>query len=370
MGQSKVHPSKGIDFGGWVPTFSVSVEHRLELIEDQSLWKDIQGSANGETKREGASASACPHVAVVIPAYNEERFLGSVLLKARRYADTLIVVDDGSTDGTEEIALAAGAAVVRHKHNQGKGAALNTGLRAAREMGADVVALIDGDGQHLAEEITAVLEPVLRGEADVVVGSRYLKENETPEHRVVGHRAMNLLTNVTSGVHLTDSQSGFRAFSRKAIDSLSFSSSGFSVESEMQFLAGQNRLKTMEVPITIRYLDKPKRNVMVHGLMVLNGVLKLIGQHRPLLFFGLPGMLSMLAGLILGLQVIEIYRTNQTLAQGYAMIVVLLCVVGIVSLFSGIILHSLRALLVDLVRPSEKPEREGLGAGLSSREIT
>ena len=302
-----------------------------------------------------ADSAVCSRVVAVIPAYNEERFIGSVVLQARKYADAVIVVDDGSTDATGEIAEAAGAIVVRHECNRGKGAALNTGFQMARRLVPLAVVTLDGDAQHLPAEINIVLEPILYGEADIVVGSRYLqKTNQTPRHRVWGHWMMTLLTNLASGTFLTDSQSGFRAFSSKAVNMISFSSDGFSVESEMQFLAREFNLRLVEVPITIRYSDKPKRPVIIHGVMVLNGVLRLIGQHRPLLFFGVPGLVILLAGLVWGLWVVEIYRTSQILATGYALIVVLLLLVGILTLFTGIILHSIRALLLDLVRPRER----------------
>ncbi|MCA9921399.1 MAG: glycosyltransferase family 2 protein, partial [Anaerolineales bacterium] len=173
-------------------------------------------------------------VVVVIPAYNEERFIGSVVIQTKSYADTVIVVDDGSSDNTAVVATSAGALVVQHETNQGKGVALNTGFAYARSLGADVVVTIDADGQHDSAEIHAVVDPVLCGDADIVIGSRYLiNRSEVPQHRVWGHRAFNFLTNQVSGTAVTDSQSGFRAFSPHALDKLSFSSAGFSVESEM-----------------------------------------------------------------------------------------------------------------------------------------
>jgi len=286
----------------------------------------------------------------VIPAFNEERFIGSVVLKSRQYTDQVIVVDDGSTDKTAEIAEAAGAIVVRHEKNQGKGVALNTGFQAARDMGAEVVVTFDGDGQHLPEEMDAVVMPVSNGEADLVVGSRYVEStSQVPWHRIWGHKVFNTLTNLLSGVALTDSQSGFRAFSRPALESLSFNSRGFSVESEMQLLAGSSGLKVREVPITIRYEDKPKRPVLQHGLLVLNGILHLVGQYRPLLFFGVTGLILMLAGGAMGGFVVDIYSRIQTLAVGYALISVFLVIIGTISFSTGIILHSMRGLLLDLI---------------------
>lgn len=288
---------------------------------------------------------------IVIPAYNEERFIGSAVLKAHQYASTIVVVDDGSTDKTAEIAREAGAIVVRHEQNQGKGGALNTGFRHARQYQAAVTVAIDADGQHVHEEIGAVMAPVLRGEADIVIGSRYLIEkSDVPQHRVWGHRVFNFLTNRASGVCVTDSQSGFRAFSRQALEVISFSSSGFSVESEMQFIARDHNLSLVEVPITIRYHDKPKRSVITHGLMVLNGLLQLVGQYRPLLFFCVPGFLLSLMGVGWGVWVIDIFQRTQMLAVGYALISVMLFIVGNIILSTGIILHSVRGLLLNLFR--------------------
>jgi glycosyltransferase involved in cell wall biosynthesis len=288
----------------------------------------------------------------VIPAYNEDRFIGSVVLKARRYVDVVIVVDDGSTDATGEIAEAAGAVVVRHAQNGGKGTALNSGFRRACELGAEAVIVLDGDGQHLTVEIGQVVAPIIAGEADIVVGSRYLREGSAvPRHRVWGHRVFTGLTNLLSGVRVTDSQSGFRAFSGQAVQAICFQSNGFSVESEMQFLADEHHLRMMEVPISACYEDKPKRSVLAHGVMVLNGVLRLVGQYRPLLFFGAPSFVLFLAGLGWGAWVVEIYRNSQTLAVGYALISVLLATLGSLGLFTAIILHSVRGLLLSMLNP-------------------
>ncbi len=292
-------------------------------------------------------------VVAVIPAYNEERFIGSVVLGAASHVDAVVVSDDGSTDATAQIAGAAGAIVVRHERNQGKGAALNTGIRKARELEPDAVVLLDADGQHLPEEAPRLLAPILAGEADLVIGSRYLTGSDSgvPPHRIWGHRVFNLLTRTTSGIGASDSQSGFRALSRQTLCALRFSSDGFSVESEMQFLAKELGLRVVEVPITADYVEKPKRPVVQHGLLVLNGVLRLVGQYRPLLFFGLSGLIVLMIGLGWGGWVVIIYQRTSTLAVGYAMISILLTILGSLSLFAGIILHSIRGLLLELAGP-------------------
>ncbi len=304
-------------------------------------------------ERDTDRAGDCRTVAV-IPAYNEERFIGSVVLQARHYADRVIVVDDGSTDGTAELAEAAGAVVLRHERNQGKGVALNTGFRMASELCPAAVVILDADGQHRPDEIEQVLRPVLAGEADIAVGSRYLEQaSAIPTHRVWAHRVFASLTNVLTGVRVMDSQCGFRAFSRAAVDTISFCSDGFSVESEMQFLAKEHNLKLVETPISAVYRDKPKRPAMAHGLLVLNGILRLVGQYRPLLFFGVPGMVMLLAGLGWGTYVVDIYSRTKQLAVGYTMISLLLAIMGMISLSTGVILHSVRGLLIDYFRTME-----------------
>ncbi len=287
-----------------------------------------------------------PRIAV-IAAYNEDRFVGSVVLKTRHYVDHVIVVDDGSTDQTARIAEECGAIVIRHETNCGKAEAINTGLERARTMEAGVVILIDADGQHDPAEIPTLLAPIEADQADVVVGSRFLGlKSEIPWWRIVGQHVLTVTTNVASGVPLTDSQSGFRALSRKALLAFSFrAEGGFSIESEMQFLVQQHKLTIEEVPVQMTYDEGPKRNPFKHGLQVLNGILNLVSMHRPLFFFGVPGLLILVVGLILGAVVVDRYNTYQSLAVGYALISILLDLIGIQTLFTGIILHTIRAYL-------------------------
>jgi hypothetical protein len=217
---------------------------------------------------------------------------------------------------------------------------------------------MDGDGQHLAEEIPGLVAPILADEADIVVGSRYLhKECDVPRLRVLGHWAFTTMTNLLSGVSLSDSQNGFRVFSARALNQVSFSSSGFSVESEMQFLAGDHKLRVAEAPVTALYPDAPKRSVIAHGLLVLNGLLRLVGQYRPLFFFGGPGIFLLLCGMSWGAWVVDIYRRKHGLAAGYAMISVLLSIMGMVALSTGITLHSIRGLLLDFMRRAKDRDR-------------
>lgn len=291
-----------------------------------------------------------PTVAL-IPAFNEERFIGSIVLGTRMYVDQVIVVDDGSTDQTADIARRAGATVIQHLENQGKTAAVNTGFAYARRMQPCAVVMLDGDGQHAPDDIPALLHPIEEGASDIVIGSRFLSvRSEIPAYRKVGQHGLTLMTNLASGVSLTDSQSGFRAFSVAALQHLWFSQDGFAVESEMQFLVREHRLSLTEVPIKVTYADPAKRNPVRHGVQVVNGIMRLVGQLRPLLFFGLSGLMTLMLGFSLGIHVINIYAATLQLAVGYALLTVLLCVVGIVLSFAGIILHSMRGMMIEMRR--------------------
>jgi len=286
-------------------------------------------------------SSALP-VVVAIPCRNEERFIGSVVLKAKRYASCVIVVDDGSTDDSASIAEAAGARITRNKHAKGKGSAVNLALQEASRLGANALILMDGDGQHDADEIPKLLKPIVEGHADIAVGSRFLlRKNRIPKYRILGQHILTFVTNLGSGIKLTDSQSGFRAFSRKAIRTLSLSEQGFAVESEMQFQAKKEGLKVAEVPIITQYENKEKRNPVAHGLGVLIRVLSLINQRHPLLCLSFPGAFLLLIGIGLGLIGLRNYSATTPLPLGQTFASALLCSIGLLALFTGITLYCL-----------------------------
>jgi glycosyltransferase involved in cell wall biosynthesis len=311
----------------------------------------LQAAAELYDQSMEAQALHIERVVTVIPAYNEERFIGSTVLAALEQTGCVIVVDDGSQDETARRARSAGAIVVRHACNCGKGAALNTGLQEARRFDPQAVVLIDADGQHRAQEMAQLLKPILLGEADIVVGSRYLKKgNCVPGARLLGHRLFNLVTRLASGVRLSDSQSGYRAFSGRALEQLCFCSQGFAVESEMQFLARQHGLRIQEVDITVLYADRPKRPLLFHGLLVLSGLIGLTGKYRPLFFYGLIGIGMLLLGLALGLRLLPDSARNEQLALIMLVFSLWLMVVGGVIAAVGFILHWLRATLQELFR--------------------
>jgi hypothetical protein len=213
-----------------------------------------------------------------------------------------------------------------------------------------MLVVMDGDWQHDPKEIHALLEPLRSGKADIVSGSRFLthEHSRVPSVRGVGLRAMTALSNIASGEWLTDSQTGFRAFSSHAIEVLRFRSAGFTIEVEVQFMARVLGLKHVEVPISARYDDPPKRNVLGQGAQVLDGLIRLVAHYRPLLFFGVPGVSLLLIGVGLGALVIDIYQVSAELAGGYALLAVLLIILGAIGVFAGLLLNVLNGVFLGL----------------------
>lgn len=279
---------------------------------------------------------------VLIPAYNEERFIASVVITTLQFADHVVVIDDGSKDRTAMLAEAAGAHVVRQGSNRGKAQAVNAGFAVARSYSPRAVVCLDGDAQHEPSEIPRLVAPIVAGEADVVIGSRFMDvRSKIPRWRQFGQHGLTLVTNSLSGVRVSDSQSGYRAYSPTAVRTLRFLTDGLSLESEMQFLLQASGLRVTEVPISVKYLDGNKRNPVMHGLQVVDAVLKLVARRRPLLFISLPGTLVVLAGLALGIRVGAVYDASGALMLGSAVLTGLLILAGLLTAMTGIMLHSI-----------------------------
>lgn len=287
-----------------------------------------------------------PYVTAVIPAYNEETAIGSMVIGTKQYVNQVIVVDDGSTDKTSEIARIAGAEVIKHPENMGKGAALKTGFENIKD--ADIIVTIDGDGQHHPQDIPKLLKPIIEGEADIVNGSRYLgqEKNGTPIYRRLGQTVLDSATNLGSGLKITDSQSGFRAFSKYAIPAFRFNENGFFIESEMLLDAAKYGSRVVEVPIGVTYNQRNihKKNPVTHGLGVLVGILQDMEFNRPLYYFTFPGLILIIIGLLLGLVYFGAYL-DQRASFFPTVLAGIIGLGGMFLAFTGIILHSMSRMI-------------------------
>ena len=282
-----------------------------------------------------------PKVIAAIPAFNEEKYIGTIVLKTSQYVDETIVVDDGSTDQTANVAKLAGATVIQHKPNKGYGASIQTLLAEAKKKDSDIVVLLDADSQHNPDEIPDLIKPILEG-FDLVIGSRERQKVNIPAYRRVGQRVISYFSGILSRKRLLDSESGFRVFSRKAINILELRENGMAVSAETIAKAAEQGLKITEMPITISYAeDGSTLNPFVHGLGVLGRIIVMISERRPLFFFGLGGAVLIILGFLAGLRVLGIAFRGEGLAIGSTLVTFLLIIIGVFSMFTGIILHVL-----------------------------
>ncbi|UUX92228.1 glycosyltransferase family 2 protein [Methanoplanus endosymbiosus] len=300
-------------------------------------------------------------ICAIIPCLNEELVIGSLILKTLPEVDRVIIVDDGSTDRTAEVAELAGAEVIRYEENQGKAYALKKGIEAAVNKGCTAAVLLDGDGQHHTTDIARVLAPVITGGADLVIGSRFINldgdenNNKVPKYRRLGQVTLDYATNLTcdkevrqnSNFKSTDSQSGFRALGPNALANMDFMSNGYNIESDMITHMLGKGLKICEVPISVRYdvPNKHKKNPITHGFGVLGSIVGKIGYSRPLLVFGIPGLLLFVIGLVSGIFVISEYYHFEIFHYLMLFISFNCIVIGMLLITSGLILNSLTLMM-------------------------
>jgi len=286
-----------------------------------------------------------PLVVAAIPAFNEERSIAKLVLEAQKYVDVVLVCDDGSTDSTAEIAERMGADVIRHERNLGYGAALKTLFTTARELKADVLVTIDGDGQHDATEIPSLVEPVLENKADVVLGSRFLnKENGVPRYRRWGIRLISKLTGAASNHTFLDAQCGFRVYGRKALNGLDLVENGMGSSVEILMKAKKQGLTVAEVPANCKYSGVERsstQNAFGHGADVLMSIIRLVVEERPLLFLGLPGLLSLLAGTAFGVWLLQIYAVSHQITTNIALAAIAFVLIGMFTIFTAITLYAI-----------------------------
>jgi len=278
-----------------------------------------------------------------IPAYNEEKNIASILLRLKNISEYIIVCDDGSSDLTSEIAEKLGAIVVKHKKNLGYGAAIKTIFLKAQEINADALVTFDADGQHRIEDIDKILVPIKNNKADIVIGSRFLNdEQKISKYRKIGIKTITELTNITSGTKITDSQSGFRGYNKKTLENIKLTESGMGISTEILIKAKKSNLKIIEVPIIVSYEGETStHNSIIHGSSVIISTLKYVAMERPLTFYGIPGLVFLIIGISFGLWAIQIFTNEGVLITNIALIGMGGVILGTVMMITATILYSI-----------------------------
>jgi len=283
-----------------------------------------------------------------IPAYNEESSISDIVTKSLPHVDRVVVCDDGSTDNTAKIARDAGAVVITQT-NQGYGAAITSLFDYARKENAQIMVTLDGDGQHDPNQIPLLLDAITTHNVDVVIGSRFLDDTTRASgYRKTGIKIITSASNYGTNFKVSDSQSGFRAYSKDAIDAIHPTEQGMSVSTEILLKISNKGLSVAEVPITISYGgDTSEQNSISHGMGVLANTIKYVSIKHPLQFYGVPGLGLIVIGLILGGVFLESYLNTQTIFYGSLLGSIVLFLLGAILCVTAIILFSMANLIRD-----------------------
>lgn len=285
---------------------------------------------------------------VCIPAFNEEKTISDIISRTLPYVDSVIVYDDGSTDNTARKAEESGAKVLRNEKNLGKGAALKSLFQYAREIDASVVVTIDGDGQFLPEEIPKLMKPIIENESDIVIGYRFDSGDQMPSYRKVGNKVLDKITNVASNLPFRDTQSGFRAYSKKAINLIDFKTSGFGADAEILINASQKGLKITEEKVTVLYETGGKtstKNPISHSFEVISSLLEIIAIRHPLRYLGMPGFILSIIGIIFSVITISTFNQTRYFSIPFTLVSMGSIIIGLMMLLMSVVLFSIGRLL-------------------------
>lgn len=283
-------------------------------------------------------------VTVGIPAYNEEKNIAKIIIQLQKVSDKIIVCNDGSTDLTGTIAKKMGAVVVNHPKNLGYGAAIRSIFLKAKELGSDMLVTFDADGQHRIEDIQTVVEPIIKNEADIVIGSRFLNDDNknVPRYRKAGIKTITSITNTSTDMKLTDSQSGFRAYNNKVLKDIVPSEYGMGVSTEILIKANKRGYKIKEVPITILYEGNTSTHHPVsHGFSVILSTMKFISIEHPLKFYGVPGIVFLGIGLFFIVWTIQAFTETRQIITNISLIGIGTIILGTMLTVTSIMLYSL-----------------------------
>ena len=279
-----------------------------------------------------------------IPAFNVEHQIADVIKKSQKYVDKVLVCDDGSTDNTSVNAKLSGAIVIKHDKNLGKGAALQTLFQKAKDLHAEIIITIDGDGQFLPEEIPILIEPIKIGKFDVVIGNRFLDTEEMPSYRKAGNKILDKFTKLAANLPFEDTQSGYRSYSKNALEKISFSTNGFGVDSEILIDAVNKDLKITEKNVTVLYNTGNKtstKNPVSHSMGVVASIIELIAINHPLKYLGVPGIILLIIGIAFSVVVMGIFNDTRYFSIPSTLLALGSSIIGLMLLLMSVVLYSI-----------------------------
>ncbi len=282
------------------------------------------------------------NIVIGIPAFNEEKSIASIILQLKKKYETIIVCDDGSSDLTGSIAKELGAIVITHKKNLGYGAAIRSIFLKSRELEIDALVTFDADGQHRIDDIDSMIKPIIEDKADIVIGSRFLHDkSKVPKYRKVGIKTITGLTNVATGLKVSDAQSGFRSYNKKSLENINPSDFGMGISTEILIKAKKLNYRIMEIPIVILYEgDTSTHNPVSHGTSVIFSTMKYVSIERPLSFYGIPGLILFGIGIFFTVWMLQIFSESRQIITNIALIGMGGLVLGALCIMTAVILYS------------------------------
>ena len=287
-------------------------------------------------------------VTIGIPAFNEEKNIAKMIVKLKKIYDEIIVCNDGSTDLTGEIAENLGVIVINHKQNLGYGAGINSIIKKSKEIDTDILVTFDADGQHKVEDVKKVIEPIKNGDADLVIGSRFLSKTKEkiPEYRKIGINIITKVTNAGLKKKITDSQSGFRAYSKDLISKLDISDMGMGISTEILIKTNSLGFRIAEIPITILYEGKTStRNPISHGTSVLFSTIKYTSIEHPLKFYGIPSLIFFVIGLSFTFLSIDYYMEVGRINPNVTIVAAGTTAIAVILLVASVLFYSLATIV-------------------------
>ena len=281
--------------------------------------------------------------AIGIPAFNEEKSIAGIIMKLGGKYETIIVCDDGSSDLTGVISNKLGAIVITHEKNLGYGRAIRSIFLKARELNVDALVTFDADGQHRVEDIDEVLKPIIENKADICIGSRFLENNsKVPKYRKIGIKMITRVTNTSTGLKISDSQSGFRSYNKKVLEKINPSDSGMGISTEILIKSKKEDFRIIEVPIVVSYEGNTStHNPVSHGTTVMLSTMKYVSIEKPLTFYGIPGIILFSIGIFFTIWTLDIFSESSKIITNIALIGMGGLVLGTLCLMTAIILYSI-----------------------------
>ena len=279
-----------------------------------------------------------------IPVYNEERIISNVIHRAKKYVDKVIVCDDGSTDNTYTIAKQAGAEIIQHQKNFGKGAAMKSLFTYAKQIEADIIITIDGDGQFSPEDIPKFLDAMKENNSDIVIGYRFDDKTEMPSYRKIGNKLLDRVTNIAADLPVRDTQSGFRAYSKKALNLINFTTDGFGADSEILINAAKKGLKISEVKVNVIYNTGGRtstKNPVSHFTIVITSIIEQIALNHPLKYLGIPGIIFLILGVVYSIIFISIFNDTRYFSIPTTLVALGSLMTGLMLLLMSVVLFAI-----------------------------